>query len=155
MANKYKKSEEKEPEFVPEVEPEVEETEESKEADQPKRRQINPKLKGISTGYRDILGGDILTKGAVIKQLPFIFLLFALVVVYIYNNNLAEKNLIKIERTKKELIELRYEYISSKSDMMDSLKQSMVQKKLESLGIKEPTNPPHKIYINTTNAKKE
>lgn len=155
MANKYKHEEEKEPEFVPEIEPEEEEIEEPKEAEQPKKRPENPAIKGIATGYRDILGGDILTKGSVIKQLPFIFLLFGLVVVYIYNNNLAEKNLIQIERTKKELIELRYEYISSKSDMMDSLKQSMVQKKLESLGIKEPSNPPHKIYINTTKPEKK
>ncbi len=154
MANKYKKAEE-EPEFEPINEPEEKIEEEPTEKESPKRRPANPLLKGVASGYRDILGGDILTKNGVIKQLPFIFLLFALMVIYIYNNNLAEKNLIKIERTKKELIELRYEYISSKSDMMDSLKQSLVQKKLETIGIKEASNPPHKIYINTPKSEKK
>ena len=116
---------------------------------------MNPRLKSITKGYRDIFGGDILIQKSVLKQLPFFMLLVVLLVLYIFNNNLAEKNLIKIERTKKELIELRYEYISSKADMMDSLKQSMVQKKLELLGIKEPTNPPHKIFINTGKSDKE
>ncbi len=154
MANKYKKVEE-EPEEEPVIVPEESVEEEPKVKEQPKKRVANPMLKGVASGYRDILGGDILTKKGVLKQLPFIFLLFILMVAYIYNNNLAEKNLIKIERTKKELIELRYEYISSKSDMMDSLKQSLVQKKLETIGIKEAQNPPHKIYINTTKSDKK
>jgi len=152
MANKYKKAVEEEPEVIPEPKPKEEE---KKEAEAPKKRPMNPKFKSITKGYRDIFGGDILIQKSVLKQLPFIMLLVVLLVLYIFNNNLAEKNLIKIERTKKELIELRYEYISSKADMMDSLKQSMVQKKLELLGIKEPTNPPHKIFINTGKSDKE
>ena len=145
MANRYKKEVEEEPEVVSEPKPE----EEKREPETPKKRPMNPKFKSMAKGYRDIFGGDILIQKSVLKQLPFIMLLVAMLVLYIFNNNLAEKNLIKIERTKKELIELRYEYISSKADMMDSLKQSMVLQKLELLGIKEPTNPPHKIFINT------
>ena len=145
MANRYKKVVEEEPEVAPESKPE----EEKREPETPKKRPMDPKFKLIAKGYRDIFGGDILIQKSVLKQLPFIMLLVAMLVLYIFNNNLAEKNLIKIERTKKELIELRYEYISSKADMMDSLKQSMVLQKLELLGIKESTNPPHKIFINT------
>jgi len=144
MANRYKKVEE-EPEVIPEVQPQEEPKKEPKET---AAKPINPKFKSIAKGYRDIFGGDILIQKSVIKQLPFLMLLVLMLVIYIFNNNLAEKNLIKIERTKKELIELRYEYISSKADMMDSLKQSMVQQKLQTLGILEPTTPPHKIFIN-------
>ncbi len=151
MANRFKK--------IVEETPEVEVVEEQPKADitddeSSRQKQNNPRLKSVASFYREILGGDILTKEVVLKQMPFIMLVFLLVVVYIYNNNLAEKNIMKIERTKKELIELRYEYISSKADMMDSLKQSMVQKKLEALEIKEPSNPPHKIYINTNKEEK-
>lgn len=152
MANRFKKIIEE----TPEAEPEVIQPEEEQPKEEPqKRKPMNSHVKNVASGYREFFGGDFLTKEVVLKQLPFFFLLFLLVVAYIYNNNLAEKNLMKIERTKKELIELRYEYISSKADMMDSLKQSMVQKKLEALGIKEPTNPPHKIYINTTKEEKK
>lgn len=152
MANKYKKTVEEEPEVIPEPQPQKEE---KKEPVAPKKRTINPRFKSIAKGYRDILGGDILAQKSVFKQLPFLMLLVLMMVLYIFNNNLAEKNLIKIEKTKKELIELRYEYISSKSDMMDSLNQSIVQQKLELLGIKEPTNPPHKIFINTGKSDKK
>ncbi|MEI6346347.1 MAG: FtsL-like putative cell division protein [Bacteroidota bacterium] len=151
MANRFKKIEEEEEEYQEEVEIPVEKEKEAVK----ERTPINPKYKGAFKGFREILGGEMLSKSSVIQQFPFLLMMALFAGLYIYNNNVAEKNLIKIERTKKELIELRYEYISSKADMMDSLKQSMVLKKLETMGIKESNNPPHKIYLNTTKSEKK
>lgn len=156
MANKYKHPVEEEPELEEIEEPIISEVEKEEKKEAPKvNKPMNPAMKSISRGFRDILGGDILSREVVVKQLPFLLLLVVFAIIYIYNNMLAERNLMKIERNKKELIEFRYEYISSKADMMDSLKQSMVLKKLEILGIKESMNPPHKIYINASKSDKK
>jgi hypothetical protein len=155
MANKYKTPIEEEPEIEEIEEPIEEEIEEEPEEAPKVKKPMSPRLKSVSRGFRDILGGDMLSKKTVIKQLPFLSLLFVFAIAYIYNNNKAEQHLILIEKNKKELIELRYEYISSKADMMDSLKQSIVLKKLEAMGIKESMSPPHKMYINTTKPDKK
>jgi len=101
--------------------------------------------------FQSVFGGGMLTKKSIVKLIPYYLLLTALAIVYIYNNNLSEKKIIKIETLKKELIELRYEYISSKSNMMDSLKQSIVNDKLEKIGIKESNIAPKKVFVKIEN----
>ncbi len=122
-----------------------------KEEDEYIMKDENERIRGnkFSSFFQSFFGGGILTKKSIIKSIPFYLFLTALAILYIYNNNLAEKKIIKIEKLKKELIELRYEYISSKSNMMDSLKQSLVIEKLETIGIKESNTAPKKIFIKT------
>ncbi|MCD4747174.1 MAG: hypothetical protein K8R58_12830 [Bacteroidales bacterium] len=93
------------------------------------------------------LGGDFLKKENTLKFLPFILYLALLVIIYIGNSYYAEKNIREIEKIQKELKELRYEYISTKSELMHRSKQSQIAKSLKLTGIKESTVPPKKIFI--------
>lgn len=64
---------------------------------------------------------------------------------YIANSYNAEKTIIEISRTKKQLEELRFEYITTKSNLMFESKQSEVAYKLANSQIKESTTPPIKL----------
>lgn len=71
-----------------------------------------------------------------------------LAIVYIANSYNAEKTIIEIGKTKKELEELRFEYITTKSNLMFHSKQSEIAVRLAGSGIKESLVPPQKININ-------
>jgi len=47
----------------------------------------------------------------------------------------------------KELKELRYEYVSVKSNLLQNSRQSKVAMGLSDKGIKESTVPPEKIFV--------
>ena len=94
-----------------------------------------------------LLAGTFLTRDKAIGLLPFIFFLALLAIFYIANTYMAEKTIRDIGKVKNELKELRYEYITVKSELMFLCKQSQVTKSLESTDIKESTKPPQKIII--------
>lgn len=89
-------------------------------------------------------------KKILIKMLPFAFFLMGLSLVYIANSYVAEKNIREIDKTAKEIKELRSEYISVKSDLMFKSRQSQVAKEVLPLGIKQLDVPPKKIVLKTT-----
>lgn len=68
---------------------------------------------------------------------------------YITNDYLLENKVRKINRLEREIKELRYEYVSVKSNLMTLSKQSQLEKRLESLGIKENMEPVKTIVIHT------
>jgi ABC-type transport system involved in cytochrome bd biosynthesis fused ATPase/permease subunit len=96
-----------------------------------------------------LLGGTFLTRDKAVSLLPFLFFLTFLAIFYIANTYLAEKTIREIAKVKKEVKEFRYEYITTKSELMFYSKQTQVAKSLESTGIKESTKPPQKIIIET------
>ncbi len=99
----------------------------------------------VAIFMRDIIGGDIFKREGTIKQIPFALLLAFLALIYIGNSYFAEKKIRKIEKMQRELKELRYEYISTKSEVMHATRQSELAKQLASKGIKESMVPPGKI----------
>jgi hypothetical protein len=93
----------------------------------------------------DSLG--VIEKEKVIAFIPFILYLTGIALVYISNSYYAEKNIRDIDKLANELKEHRYEYITTKSELMFRSKQSEIANKLEALGIKESVVPPKKIVI--------
>ncbi len=84
----------------------------------------------------------------IIEQLPFIFFLALLAMIYIYNTNLAIRNLRETNRLSKETKEMQWEYQSAKSDFENQSMQTKVAAKAgNSLGIKELTHPPFRITV--------
>ncbi|MFZ4522131.1 MAG: FtsL-like putative cell division protein [Bacteroidales bacterium] len=94
---------------------------------------------------QDLLGGDYLSKEWVTGNLGFILYVGLLAMVFIANTYSTEKKFKMIERTKSELKELRYEYITTKSVLMFQGRQSEISKRAVSLGLKEAKMPPFKI----------
>ena len=104
----------------------------------------NPKVKNSVGSF---LSGSFLSGKKVTKQLPFILSLSLIAMCYIANNYNSQKKAIEINRTLKEIEGLRYEYISTKANLMYISKQSEIVKRLGTSEIKEAIVPPDKIYI--------
>ena len=102
---------------------------------------------GMESSVHDVLGGAFLKKKKVVKLLPFILYLTFLALLYIANTYYAEKKVREIADIRSEMKELRYEYITTKSELMHNTKQTEIAKHLSAFGIEESTQPPHKIYL--------
>ncbi|MBE0649091.1 MAG: hypothetical protein IH596_15070 [Bacteroidales bacterium] len=104
------------------------------------------KKKRISKPIQSLLEGDFLSREGVVKNLPFLAFLAIIAIIYIANTYYAEKTFKDIEATKVELKELRYQYITTKSNLMYISKQSEVARRAKLLGLAETTVPPYKIF---------
>jgi hypothetical protein len=81
---------------------------------------------------------------SIVKQVPFFLFLTLLAVLYIYNGHYADKMNRNINRTAKEVKELKYEYVAVKSKVMFQSKQSELVKSdaIKQLGLKELEQSP-------------
>ncbi|MEI6695521.1 MAG: FtsL-like putative cell division protein [Bacteroidota bacterium] len=107
------------------------------------------KNSSIGSAFNEMLEGTFLTRKGVIKLLPLGVFISLLMVVYIANNYWSIKSFREMYKLKKELKELRFEHITTKSDFMYISKQSEVARKLDTMGIKESTVPPQKFFYKT------
>ena len=105
------------------------------------------KSSALKRGVQNVLGGGFLTKDGIVNLLPFLFFATFLTILYIANIYYAEKDIREINALKVELKELRYEYITSKSKLMNIGKQSEVSKRLRGSGVKESMVPPYKLFV--------
>ena len=83
----------------------------------------------------------------IFRAIPFIIFLVGLAMLHIANNHNAENKIRSIERMEKELKEDRWEFMSTKSDLMLKSRQSEVAKLMEASGVLELRTPPQKIII--------
>ena len=102
-----------------------------------------------SGSIKDFIDGSILSKTAVVQQLPFILFLVALGIFYISNRYRSERVYRDMVSLEKELKDLRFEAITTASDLMYMSKQSEVVKRVkrEGLDLIESTEPPIKLYL--------
>lgn len=116
-----------------------------------KKRQSSSSISGgaIGKATKGLLGGEMLSVGT-FKFFPFLVFIAFLAFVYIANNYYAESKIRNINQLRKELKEINFEYITSKSKLEELSKQSQLAKKLENSGIHESTEP-----VKTINLKKE
>lgn len=118
----------------------------TKEAPQKAKTMVKPnKALRFATG---IINGAFLSKENALAQVPFIFFIVFLCMLYISNSYYAEGMVRDINKTTNELKELRSEYITTKSDLMHASKQSEVAVIATAIGIEESTTPPYKIVVN-------
>ncbi|MDP2423880.1 MAG: FtsL-like putative cell division protein [Bacteroidales bacterium] len=103
----------------------------------------------VGRSVASVIGGGILGREYVVKQIPFLIYITFLALVYIANNYAAEKLIIKIDSIKKENQVHRFEHISMKSKLMSMSRRSEVVKLLQGTEIKESLVPPQKIYLNS------
>lgn len=81
------------------------------------------------------------------RNLPFLLFLAVIALVYIANSHLAEKKVRRINKLSREIKELKWEYLSVKSELMFRSKLSEVSKAVEPLGLKELSTPPQRIEV--------
>ncbi len=113
-----------------------------------KEKPVSAKKKSLSGRFfMDLLGGDFLAYTWVRRQVNYVFFLAAIALVYIGNSYYAEDMSRKIDDLNRELKELHYEYISTKSELMQQTKQSTIATRLNKSGLKESVEPVRKIII--------
>jgi len=82
----------------------------------------------------------------VVNNVPFLIYLTILALFYIANTYNTERMYKQIEKTKTELKELRFEYITARSSLMFESKLSELNKRAQAIGLKETLIPPFKIF---------
>ncbi|MFH1004973.1 MAG: FtsL-like putative cell division protein [Bacteroidota bacterium] len=124
--------------------------------DSSSEKSVNPVRRNkIANYFFNVFSGNFLSKENVILQIPFIFFLMLIGIVYIANGYYAEKSVREISRINNELKELKSEFIITKSELMFMSNQSEVAKSVAQLGLKESTVPPKKIIVTTFSQKKK
>ncbi len=136
MNNQFRTRIEEEPELEEEV---LEE--------QPRLKKKEPE--NSNAFFRKLFTEGVVSKEAATEMLPFLIFLSVLCMLYIANSHMAVKNVRNIDKLNKEVKELSWEYKSLKADLMFKSKLTEVAKKVDTLGIKELTEPPKKIVINS------
>jgi len=99
--------------------------------------------------FKKLFTEGVVSKESATEMLPFLIFLSLLCMLYIANSHMAVKNIRNIDKLNKEVKELSWEYKSLKADLMFKSKLTEVAKKVDTLGIKELTEPPKKIVINS------
>jgi hypothetical protein len=99
------------------------------------------------TSLKELFTGTILTKKAIVKQLPFILYITFLAFIYIGNRYHAEKVIRDIDKLQQEVKDLRAESITTSATLMYMSKQSEVVKMVDNnnINLQESTQPPLKI----------
>jgi hypothetical protein len=87
------------------------------------------------------------SKAKVQEFLPFVFFLALLALLNIASRHNAENMARDINILKKEIKELRWDYMTNKAELMYICKQTEVALRVESLGLKESLTPPKKIVL--------
>lgn len=119
----------------------------------PLEEQQKPALKNaekegsLTVFFRKLFIEGVVSKQAAIEMLPYIIFLCVLVMIYIANSHMAEKNIRDIDNLGKKVKELSWEYKSLKADLMFKSKMTEVAKKVDTLNLKELIEPPKKLII--------
>ena len=102
---------------------------------------------------RELLDGSLLTKKAVVEQLPYIFFLIVLTFLYIANRYHAEHLAMETARLQKEIRDLRSESISIASEYMYLTKQAEIQTLVDAkqMGLRMSDQIPGKVEVEIEN----
>lgn len=99
----------------------------------------------------DLLDGSLITRNTTAGAITFIIYLSGLALFLIFNTYYAEKKAREADLLRREMTELRINYIQTKSEYMYLTNRSELAKRLQSRGFIEPTEPPQLIYQNSRN----
>lgn len=104
----------------------------------------------FARSFASLFSGSFLAEESMIRQLPFIFFLTFLALLYVANGYYSEKTIREINSLNRNIKELKSEYIITKSDLMFLSKQSEVAKEAQKINVFESRTPPIKI-VDTAN----
>ena len=90
--------------------------------------------------------GPILSEW-VFGNLPFVFFLFFIGLIYIANANFADKQGRKIQTMEKDLKDLKWRYNAAKAEVMFSTKQSEVEDLVQPFGLKSSNSRTKRIIV--------
>lgn len=98
---------------------------------------------------KDLLGGNVLSKEVVTRQIPFLLFVAVAIILYIFNQYRGENVMRQIMSLEKSVRELRAESVSTAFDLQELSKQSEVTRMVteQGLPLQEAKTPPYKIVM--------
>jgi len=93
------------------------------------------------------LSKGFITAEQATNALPFVLYVAFLGMIYIGNRHLAETTIRDIDKLTKEVKELSWDYKTTKAELAFKSTLGEVQKRADTLGIKESLQPPQKIVV--------
>jgi hypothetical protein len=132
-----------------EVKEELKENTEVKEQSENKKKQSKiftltaDTIKGIAEGRKLVY---ILER----ENLPFLFYMTFLGILYISNTYYASGTLRQMEKVKNQIRELRYEYVNTEKQLIELSRRNKVMERLkyDNKELKESKVPPYQLTIN-------
>lgn len=99
--------------------------------------------KSFFSAARDFVDGDVFLRENIQRQFLFILLLFVLAMVYINNRFMYEKELRELDRSKRELVDLKYRSLTISKDLKVAGRRTSIRKELQNQGsdLEESTSP--------------
>jgi hypothetical protein len=94
-----------------------------------------------------LLGGDVLSGNTVRKQMGLIVLIVVLTIFYIDNRYTVQRQQIKIDKLKKELVDMKYIDLTRSSELMEISRQSKIEEYVQKTNsdLQTSTEPPYVI----------
>lgn len=80
-------------------------------------------------------------------NLPFVFFLFFLGLIYIANANFSDKQVRTIQTLEKDIKDLKWRYNAAKADLMYDTKQSEIEKIVQPYGLRASNDRTKRIII--------
>jgi hypothetical protein len=98
---------------------------------------------------KDLLGGNVLSKEVVTRQIPFLLFVTTVLLLYIFNQYRGESIMRQIMSLEKRVREMRAESVSTAFDLQEMSRQSEVSSLVlqQGLPLQEAKTPPYKIVI--------
>lgn len=98
---------------------------------------------------KDLLGGTVLSKEVVIRQIPFLLFLSTSILLYIFNQYRGENVMRQIMSLEKRIREMRSESVSTAFELQEISRQSEVSRMIleQGLTLQEAKTPPYKIVM--------
>ena len=99
------------------------------------------------TSWKGIVGGDILATDFFRRQTKLLVLIMALVIFYIHNRYACQRQMIEIDRLKKELTDIKYDALTRNSELMERSRQSRIEEYISTREseLQTATQPPYVI----------
>jgi cell division protein FtsL len=112
----------------------------------PTRQEIKESSK---FSFKELLGGTVLSKEVVTRQIPFLLFVTTAILLYIFNQYRGENVMGRIMSLEKRVREMRAESVSTSFDLQELSKQSEVTKMVidQGLLLQEAKTPPYKIEL--------
>ncbi len=122
----------------------------NKVKDKPREARGNAPAKprsAFSRGLVNVLNGTFLTREKVVGNMPFLLFIAGLMLFYIGYGYWTERTVRDLDRTSSELKEMRSEYITVRSQLERSERQSQVAEDIGDIGLRESRVPPLRINV--------
>lgn len=108
---------------------------------------VEEKADATRTFFQSLFASDRFSSTAFVGYIPFIAFVGLLAIIYIANRHYAERTVREIDRLGKEVKEMNWDYKSLSADLMKMTTQTEIAKRVDSMGLKERTEPPKKIRV--------